>query len=250
MLAGMSSGRTRYERAFEAHLIRRGIPYVSVDQASAALLPRGTRLDAQERLPDGRERPATLKSFDFVIYGSEAHALIEVKGRAAAGARPRVENGGDGRGEGSGTLPPVGRLESWVTLDDVESMVNWKALFGPPFQAYFVFLFRLAPEADARLFREWFEHDGVRYAVLSIDLDNYRASMKTRSPRWRTVDIPTVEFLALAEPLSLGARAPASLRRGPAADPRTRVDPEGVVVSRPVRGGVALPARPVEVACR
>ena len=35
-----------------------------------------------------------------------------------------------------------GRLENWVTREDVRSMLAWEQLFGPGFTAAFVFLYR------------------------------------------------------------------------------------------------------------
>ena len=47
----MANSGTHYERAFQAVLQRRQVPYVAVDQAKKALFG-----------------PVQLKSFDFIIY--------------------------------------------------------------------------------------------------------------------------------------------------------------------------------------
>ncbi len=102
----MAQRRHHYERAFEAYLRERRIPYVAVNEARKALLPHGARL----RLDGAGDAGPDLKSFDFVVYGENTNMLIEIKGRKVPARK------GTGRGRGGG------RLESWVTLDDVASL--------------------------------------------------------------------------------------------------------------------------------
>ena len=54
------------------------------------------------------------------------------------------------------TVARSGRLESWVTLDDVQSMSAWERLFGPGFEAAFVFIYWCAEEPPDGLFQEIF----------------------------------------------------------------------------------------------
>jgi len=202
------AGRTtRYERAFEAHLARRGVPFVSIEQARRALLPRGAALAAEHIGAGGDRTPAVVKSFDAVLYGDdrpgrEHHLLVEVKGRKLSPRR----------------TPPAGarRLESWATLDDIESLTNWTRLFGPPFRGALVFLYEMPAGEACSAFEEVIEHDGLRYGVRAIEISQYRAAMKTRSPRWRTVDLPAAEFAARSGPLidGPGALMPARSARG------------------------------------
>src|SRR5690606_25656822 len=84
-----------YERAFEAYLRSRRIPYVAVDEARKTLLPGPG--------PGTASRPA-IKSFDFVVYGRNTNLLVDIKGRRVAYARRRA-----------GSPLAVGRLDSWVT---------------------------------------------------------------------------------------------------------------------------------------
>lgn len=175
--------RHHYEQALESYLRSRRIPYVAVDEARKALLPDGDL----GTLTDGH---SALKSFDLVIYGEGSNLLVEVKGRRVIG-----------RGGNADTTPKAGRLESWVTLDDVESLGRWEALFGSGFEAAFVFVYwcdRLPPDA---LFEEIFEHGSRWYAIKCVRLRDYREGMKVRSPRWRTVDLPPRVFAELAAPL-------------------------------------------------
>jgi hypothetical protein len=129
-----------------------------------------------------------VKTFDFVVYGPETRLLVDVKGRKIGARRA------------SGSCSP-GRLESWVTEDDVVSMGAWESAFGEGFTAAFVFLYRCAAPPPSALFQEVFEHRGVWYSVRAVWLDLYRDAMKTRSARWRTVHAPTAAFERISQPL-------------------------------------------------
>lgn len=172
--------RHHYECAFEEFLRSRRIPYVAVDEARRALLPsfRGR----------GADDPA-LKSFDFVVYGGAGNLLIDIKGRRTVGRR----------------------LESWATLEDVESLRRWEHLFGPGFEAAFVFIYSSEDQPPDALFQEVIEHRGTWYALRSVLVREYAAVMKLRSQRWRTVDVPAAAFSRISHPFT-GADLP---RPGP-----------------------------------
>ncbi|TVQ62108.1 MAG: hypothetical protein EA378_06490 [Phycisphaerales bacterium] len=196
--------RHHYEHAFEAFLRARRIPYVAVDEARKALLPESARL---RLAPDGDGNEHTLKSFDFVLYG-DPNLLVEIKGRKIArprGARAaRAEEPGQLRLTRAGEPPRERktRLESWATLEDVQSLSTWEALFGEGFEAVFVFLYWCAEMPPAALFEEVFEHRDRWYAVRAVRIRDYRAHMKTRSPRWGTVHLPASRFDELSSPLA------------------------------------------------
>lgn len=190
----MAQRRHHYERAFEEFLRSRRIPYVAVDEARKALLPEG--LSSPLRIThtdDDGEHPAALKSFDFVIYGagesSGNNLLIDIKGRRCSSARRNTTTG-------------HGRLESWVTQDDVDSLSDWERLFGAGFQAAFVFVYWCDAQPPDALFQEVVEFRGVWYALRAVTLTNYRTAMKVRSARWRTVDLPTAAFERLSQPFA------------------------------------------------
>jgi hypothetical protein len=168
--------RHHYEAAFEGYLRSCRIPYVAVNEARKALLP-----DPGHASPTD---PA-LKSFDFVLYGQSSNLLIEIKGRRAAAA--------------PGRRP---RLECWTTQDDVDSLRAWERLFGSGFAAAFLFIYWCEAMPPAALFEEMMEHQDRWYAMRLVTVEAYAAHMRPRSPRWRTVHLPTSAYDRLSSPLS------------------------------------------------
>lgn len=185
----MAQRRHHYERAFEHYLRTTRVPYVAVDEARKALLPEGARLELTA--PDADGRPAALKSFDFVVYGESTNLLVEIKGRKI----PR-------RPTRTGVQAPGGRLECWAGRDDISALSVWQGLFGPGFDAVLVFVYWCdAPPPDG-LFQEVFSYQGRWYAVRAIGLADYAGAMKTRSPKWGTVDLPAPAFERLSHPFA------------------------------------------------
>lgn len=160
----------------------RRIPYIAVDEARKTLLPAAD--PCIESSHHGRAE--SLKSFDFVIHAEGANLLVDVKGRRI----PRARSPLVGRG----------RLESWVTRDDVESMLQWERLFGPGFEAAFLFLYWCDGQPPDALFHEVFEDHARWYAIRAVRVAAYAERMRIRSPRWGTVDLSTEDFERLAEP--------------------------------------------------
>ncbi|MEM1424482.1 MAG: HYExAFE family protein, partial [Planctomycetota bacterium] len=167
--------REHYERAFAWYLRENRVPYISVDEARRALLPDDASLSVAV---GGEEAPRTLKNFDFVAYTAHGNYLVDIKGRKVTGK---------GTGEG--------RLESWVTQGDVDSLTVWESLFRSPharlddptngptgdsagFSGAFVFLYWLASPPPDGLFQEIFEFEGRWYAVRSVELATYISRMK------------------------------------------------------------------------
>ncbi len=235
----MAQRRHHYERAFEEYLRTRRIPYVAVDEARKALLPDNAplRLNPPPGVEPDNDRPdaMALKSFDFVIYGwdwsgrggtgsaggTDSNLLLDVKGRRVVAPRRRVGvgagTGTSGGGGGSALAlqdfddeypgrakgrPSVGRLESWVTQDDVESLSRWAALFGPGFDPAFVFVYWCDDQPPDALFQEVFEFQGRWYALRGVRLSDYVKAMKPRSLRWRTVHVPTGAFERISRPFA------------------------------------------------
>ncbi len=185
----MAQRRHHYERAFEHYLRETRVPYVAVDEARKALLPAGAELS----VTPGAGSPQALKSFDFVVYGDATNLLIEIKGRKI----PQ-------RANRTGVQGPSGRLECWVNRDDVESLGVWERLFGPGFEAVFVFIYWCDAQPPDGLFQEVFGYQDRWYALRSITRSAYVGAMKTRSPKWGTVDLPAEAFARLSEPFAPG----------------------------------------------
>ncbi len=185
----MTQRRHHYEAAFEDFLRSSRIPYVAVDEAKKALLPES----ASPRLEVHRadvDRASSVKSFDFVIYGESQNLLLEVKGRRVS---PRTL-----------AASARSRLENWVTQDDVDSLATWGSLFGQGFEPAFVFVYWCEEQPPDALFQEIFESRGRWYALRCVLLSDYRANMKVRSPRWRTVDIASSRFEQISQPFTAG----------------------------------------------
>lgn len=190
----MTQRRHHYEAAFEDFLRSSRIPYVAVDEAKKSLLPESAspRLEVHRA---GHERASSVKSFDFVIYGESQNLLLEVKGRRIGSRVARA-----------GSLRPAARsrLENWVTQDDVDSLTTWGALFGQGFEPAFVFVYWCEEQPPDALFQEVFESRGRWYALRCVLLSDYRANMKVRSPRWRTVHIASSRFEQISQPFTAG----------------------------------------------
>ncbi|MEL6328050.1 MAG: HYExAFE family protein [Planctomycetota bacterium] len=175
----MAEARRHYEDALAAWLRALGVPHLGVDETRRAC--SATTTD-----------PPTLKSFDAVLFGPRRHLLIEVKGRKLR-ARPTPKRAG---------APAPPRFDAWTTLADVESLGVWERLFGEPYTAALAFVFWCDRPPAAALFEGVFEHRGRWYQTRVVTLAAYRASMRTRSPRWRTVAVPHAEFERVSIPLS------------------------------------------------
>lgn len=197
----MAQRRHHYERAFERYLRERRIPYISVDEARKALLPDDARLAcAPASGEDAGDAARTLKSFDFVIYSTTGGpcVLAEVKGRRIAGTRRAGSRGG-----ATAELAP-GRMESWVTQGDVDSLGAWEGLFGTGFVAAFIFLYWCERQPPDALFHEVFEDHGRWYAVRACLLSDYTRLMKVRSRRWGTLDLSRADFERVYRPFVSG----------------------------------------------
>lgn len=162
----MAQRRFHYEQAFEHYLRAKSIPYVAVDEAKKALGHTGS-----------------LKSFDFVVYGTQGvNLLVDVKGRKHSGRSRR-------------------QLDNWVTADDIADLQKWQEIFGEGFVATLVFLYWCAAQPPDALFQEIFSHRDRWYAVLAAPVDAYCQQMKQRSGSWQTVHVPAADFHQIARPL-------------------------------------------------
>ncbi|MHC4983479.1 MAG: HYExAFE family protein [Planctomycetota bacterium] len=166
----MAHRQVHYEAAFEDYLRAKGWPYVAVDETKKAIFGG-----------------VSVKSFDFLVYSSSGpNLLVDVKGRKFPGAV-----GGPKRGASRA-------WENWVTRDDVEGLQEWEKVFGPEFQAAFVFAYWLqgpaqrSPFEDVHLFRQ------KHYAFVTVKLADYVSAARPRSAKWQTVAVPAAAFAKMA----------------------------------------------------
>ncbi len=182
--------RSHYERAFAAYLARCGASFAFLNDAKRVVAGDPTRLvppcDPAHETPGATAGRRTLKNFDLVLYADRVHAIVDVKGRKVASKL-------------TGERTP--RLENWVTGDDIESLRVWEALFGEGYEAAFVFVYWCPGRPPARLFDDRFEHHGRWYGLRGVSLSDYRAAMKPRSQRWRTVHLDQADFERVSRPV-------------------------------------------------
>jgi hypothetical protein len=155
-----------YEAAFEGYLQERGLGYVAVDETRRSLFGS-----------------APVKSLDFIVLGDGTRLVVDVKGRRfPAGPTQRQRN----------------VWECWATEEDVAALERWASLLGPDYRALLVFAYRLAPAVELPDETEdlWCWR-GRRYLLRAVDVADYRAHMRVRSPRWRTVDLACADFRRL-----------------------------------------------------
>ncbi|HVP11878.1 MAG TPA: HYExAFE family protein [Phycisphaerae bacterium] len=172
----MSAKRTHYELAFEAHLNRRGTPYVAVEDV---------RHFVKER--------TGLKGFDYIVYPAAGPAcLVDVKGRKCRGL------GDDGEC----------RQKNWVTRADIAGLEAWQELFGPGYAAAFVFAYWLAggggpaqPPLNGSICEPVMSFAGRQYSFWIVSAADYARHHKRLSRRWDTVSVPRDAFRMISKPL-------------------------------------------------
>jgi len=161
-----------YERAFQNWLIDNKIQYASVDEQKRAEFP--SSICSAEA-----SGPCKIKSFDFLLYPPGGEIIIaEVKGRAFKGT----------------SFAGLARFECWVTAEDIDGLVNWRDALGRGHTAVFVFAYKIENIDVDFDGREVYDFDANRYVFFAVKLDDYRAFMKRRSPKWQTVTLPADKF--------------------------------------------------------
>jgi hypothetical protein len=151
-----------YERAFANWLIDNHIQYIAVDE--------------HKKTAFGHSK---IKSFDFLLNLRNGQIIIaEVKGRKFKGTSFAMLSG----------------FECWVTADDIDGLSKWEQVFGPGHQAVFVFAYRIENIDVDFDGRDVYDFGASRYVFFAVKLDDYRAFMKRRSPKWRTVTLSADKF--------------------------------------------------------
>lgn len=165
----MAQRHNHYEAAFEEFLRFRKTAYVVVDEKRRALL-----------------QSASLKSMDFIAYSeSRSNLLVDVKGRRYP----------------SGSSSSPHKWENWITEEDVDSLMQWQAVFGDGFRAILVFAYHIVEERWRDDFEFVFDYRDRGYAFYGVWADQYQTEMRTRSPSWETVSLPSRVFQQLRSPI-------------------------------------------------
>jgi hypothetical protein len=162
----MANRDNHYEAAFEAYLRDRRLPYVAVDEARRSLLAGG----------------GSIKSLDFIVSSpGEVTWLVDVKGR-------RFPSGDEQKQY----------WKNWSPREDLESLAQWEAMFGPGFRGLLLFAYNIIGDRAPLPAGELFEHRGALYGFVGVGLSDYEANCHPISPSWDTVAMPTADFRRLA----------------------------------------------------
>ncbi len=159
-----------YESAFEGYLQKQNLCYVAVDEGRRSMLG-----------------DTPVKNLDFIVLGANGRRLlVDVKGRRFPGGTPDK---------------PKYTWENWATSEDLDGFRAWTEVFGPNYLAMFVFIYRIGPNVelptpcvDLWTFRE------QTYLLRCVAFEDYLIHMKTRSPKWGTVHLPSAVYRDLARP--------------------------------------------------
>ena len=151
-----------YEQAFQSWMIDYDIKFSPLDQHKRTAF-----------------KNSSIKSFDFLVYPHRKKpAIVEVKGRKFTGR----------------SLKNLTSLQSWVTTEDVRGLSIWQSVFGFDYDFFFLFAYffqNIDVDNDGR---DTYEFNSNQYLFLLIKLDDYCKFMKTRSPKWKTIDLPAEKF--------------------------------------------------------
>ena len=163
----MAHRKVHYEAAFDDYLRARGWPFVVVDEAKKAVFAG-----------------AAIKSFDFLVYSADGpNLLVDIKGRKfpdpAAGAHKATR---------------TRAWENWITRDDVTGLREWQKVFGDGFLSTLVFAYWLQGPPHRAPFEDVHHFRGRQYAFVGVPLEEYVASAKPRSAKWRTIAVPSATF--------------------------------------------------------
>ena len=160
--------KNHYETAFKLWLEEKGYAFSHISQSRRLKLAQ-----------------MSVKSFDYIIDAPGGSFVVELKGRKFGG----------------NSLENLRGLQNWVTADDVEGLGGWQIAAGAA-SGLFVFCYRLSDYFADTDGHDTIELDGTKYAFIAITLDDYKARMKPRSPRWKTVYLRAKDFRTAAKRVS------------------------------------------------
>lgn len=151
-----------YELAFENWLIDNGVKYTVMNQAKRAEF-----------------NDVKIKSFDFLVYPPNQPVIIaEIKGRTFKGSS--FEN--------------LRGFECWVSTEDIDGLTQWQKILGKDHRAVIVFAYKIENVDVDFDGRDTYDYKAQKYVFFAVHLDDYKKFMKTRSPKWQTVNLPADKF--------------------------------------------------------
>lgn len=164
----MARRNNHYEAAFEGYVRSLRVPCVAIDEAKRAVWDEGG-----------------VKSPDFLLYPRGAiNLVVEVKGKRGKNVQGRRP------------------WENWVTLDDLDGLTRWRALFGPGFLPLLAFVYAESPAAYPLPPGEGaFAFRNRQYRFWGVGLDDYLAHLRSRGPAWKAVAMARAEFRKRVRPL-------------------------------------------------
>jgi hypothetical protein len=180
----MAKRDNHYEAAFESWLRTFRLPFVAVDEAHRATFPAA---DSAYPAAGSAVLPAggsdSLKSVDFIVSPAAQNEswLVDIKGRQ---------------------FPTAGRQfwRNWSTSDELTSLANWEALFGPRFNGLLVFAYQVVGDRAPLAAAELFPFQSRLYGFVGVRLDHYTTLARPLSARWQTVTVPVPQFRAIGRP--------------------------------------------------
>ncbi|MCS6864006.1 MAG: HYExAFE family protein [Gemmataceae bacterium] len=179
-----------YEAAFDAFARRCGAAVVPVVETRRNYL-----------------HSATVKSPDFLVVApGGAKLVVDVKGRKFPGT---------GKNGQSRFV-----WHNWCERESVVSLIAWACQLGAGFRGVLAFVYDLPLWAELPSGTpDLFAFRGRLYLLRGVAVHDYRAHMRTRSPRWGTVHLRTEDFRELVRPIShFLASQPVPIASSPATD--------------------------------
>jgi hypothetical protein len=157
-----------YERAFEAWLRQRRVPYVPVQQVGRAA-----------------DREGPLKNFDYLVHAGPRHYIVDVKGKHF----PQTSRGRDTW------------WENWIHYADLEGLFAWESHFGEGYTALLVYCYWLQLPPGDESARKTLTTGGRDYLLVAIPARTFAENCRRRSTRWQAVHVPMREFTSLVRPV-------------------------------------------------
>lgn len=160
-----------YESAFEDHLRHLELPYIAIDESRRPLI-HGT----------------SVKNMDFIVHvpAKKWTLLIDVKGKQF----PYRNKGG------------IVYWENWIGEEDLTSLFFWSRSLGSTTVPLILFNYWIHRYPDEIYFSSLHSYKDRTYGMVAVLVDDYLRYARIRSPRWKALYVPKVNFLEIVRPFS------------------------------------------------